>query len=231
MRCPFKLVVFDWDGTLVDSQRYIVAAMTAAFADLDLPAPAPEAVRRVVGLRLETAAAQLLSDPEDMDTAERIARAYRRAFQSLRARGDLHETLFPGARETLALLDEPQVCLGIATGKGRRGLLSSLERHGLRDYFVTLQTADDGPGKPDPEILHRAMAEVGAERTETVLIGDTSFDMEMAANAGVRAIGVGWGYHPADELRGCGAARVIESFSELPASLANLIPKVLDNDP
>ncbi len=212
MHCPFKLVVFDWDGTLVDSQHFIVAAMTAAFADQGLPAPAPESVRRVVGLRLEMAAAQLLSDPDDMDTAERIARAYRRAFQSLRARGDLHETLFPGARETLALLDEPQVCLGIATGKGRRGLLSSLERHGLREYFVTLQTADDGPGKPDPEILHRAMAEVGAVPAETVLIGDTSFDMEMAANAGVRAIGVGWGYHPADELRGSGAARVIESF-------------------
>lgn len=222
MTHSFRLIMFDFDGTLVDSQRYIIAAMTAAFAEHGLPAPAPEAVRRVVGLRLETAAAQLLPDPNDGDSAERIARAYRHAFQALRARGDVHEALFPGARETLALLDEPQVCLGIATGKGRRGLLSSLERHGLREYFVTLQTADDGPGKPDPEILHRAMAEVGAARAETVLIGDTSFDMEMAGNAGVRAIGVAWGYHPADELRGSGAVRVIESFSELPASLANL---------
>ncbi len=222
MRCPFKLVVFDWDGTLVDSQRSIVQSMARAFEAEGFDAPAPEAVRRVVGLRLEMAAAQLLPDPADLDTAERVAESYRNAFQALRARGDVDEPLFPGARETLERLDQPQVSLGIATGKGRRGLLSSLERHGLSEFFVTLQTADDGPGKPHPEILNRAMAEVGTERDETVLIGDTTYDMEMAANAGVRAIGVGWGYHPADELRGSGAARVIESFSELPASLVNL---------
>jgi phosphoglycolate phosphatase len=222
MRCPFKLVVFDFDGTLVDSQRSIAQSMARAFEAEGLPAPAPEAVRRVVGLRLEMAAAQLLPDPGDMDTAERVAESYRNAFQALRARGDVHEPLFPGARAALERLDQPQVCLGIATGKGRRGLLSSLERHGLSEFFATLQTADDGPGKPHPEILHRAMAEVGAERAETVLIGDTTYDMEMAANAGVRAVGVGWGYHGSEELTASGAARVIESFDDLLPCLANL---------
>ncbi len=222
MHCPFKLVVFDFDGTLVDSQWMIAQSMARAFEAEGLPAPAPAAVRRVVGLRLEMAAARLLPDPGDMDTAARIADSYRKASQALHARGEVHEPLFPGARATLERLDQPHVSLGIATGKGRRGLLSSLERHGLSEFFVTLQTADDGPGKPHPEILHRAMAEVGAGRAETVLIGDTTYDMEMAANAGVRAVGVGWGYHGSEELTASGAARVIESFDDLLPCLANL---------
>ncbi len=222
MTHPFRLIVFDFDGTLVDSLQFIVTAMTRAFEDQGLPAPAPEAVRRIVGLRLEAAAARLLPDPQDMDTAERIVGSYRAAFHDMRARNEVDEPLYPGVRETLALLNRPGVCLGIATGKGRCGLVSSLERQKLSGLFVTLQTADDGPGKPHPEILNRAMSEVGAEPEETVVIGDTSYDMEMAANAGVRALGVAWGYHGAEELRASGAAHVVESFPDLPASLAAL---------
>jgi phosphoglycolate phosphatase len=222
MSHPFRLIVFDFDGTLVDSQRTIAQSMALAFEDQGFAAPGPEAVRQVVGLPLEVAAARLLPDPDDMETAERVAESYRGAFQALHARGDVHEPLFPGAREALARLDEPDVCLGIATGKGRRGLMTSLGRHGLSDYFATLQTADDGPGKPSPEILQRAMTEVGAGCSETVMIGDTTFDMQMAMNAGVSAIGVAWGYHPPDELRASGAARVIESFPDLLPGLAGL---------
>ena len=228
MTHPFRLVVFDFDGTLVDSQRFIATAMARAFEDQGFPAPAPEAVRRIIGLRLETAAARLLfgsqdPGPDEMETAERIAAAYRIAFQDMRARNLVDEPLYPGARAALAKLDEPHVCLGIATGKSRRGLVSSLERHDLSAFFVTLQTSDDGPGKPHPEILHRAMAEAGAEPEETVMIGDTSYDMEMAVNAGVTALGVDWGYHGAEELRASGAPHVVESFPELPSSLAALI--------
>lgn len=222
MSHPFRLIVFDFDGTLVDSQRGIAQSMANAFEAEGFAAPAPDAVRRIVGLRLETAVARLLPDPDDRDTAERVAESYRTASRALHARGDFDEPLFPGARATLERLDRPRVCLGIATGKGRRGLLSSLEHLGLSEFFVTLQTADDGPGKPHPEILHRAMAEVGAGRAETVVIGDTTYDMEMAANAGVRAVGVGWGYHGSEELTASGAARVIESFDALPPCLANL---------
>ncbi len=223
MSHPFRLIVFDFDGTLVDSLRFIVTAMSRAFEDQGFPAPEPEAIRRIVGLRLEAAAARLLPDPDDVETAERIAAAYRVAFQDMRARNLVDEPLYPGVRETLALLNRPpEVCLGIATGKSRHGLVSSLERHDLSGLFVTLQTADDGPGKPHPEILHRAMSEVGTGPEETVVIGDTSYDMEMAANAGIRALGVAWGYHEAEELRASGAAHIVESFPDLPSSLAAL---------
>lgn len=222
MTHPFRLIVFDFDGTLVDSLRFIVTAFSRAFEDQGFSAPEPEAIRRIVGLRLETAAARLLTDSQDTETAQRIAAAYRVAFQDMRARNLVDEPLFPGVRETLALLNRPEVCLGIATGKSRHGLVSSLERHDLSELFVTLQTADDGRGKPHPEILHRAMSDVGAGAEETVVIGDTSYDMEMAANAGVRALGVAWGYHGAEGLRASGAAQVVESFPELPSSLAAL---------
>jgi phosphoglycolate phosphatase len=222
MTHPFRLIVFDFDGTLVDSLQFIVTAFSRAFEDQGFEAPAPEAVRSIVGLRLEAAAARLLPDPDDTETAERIAGSYRAAFQDMRARNLVDEPLYPGVRETLALLNRPEVCLGIATGKSRHGLVSSLERHGMSEIFVTLQTADDGPGKPHPEILHRAMSEAGAEPEETVMIGDTSYDMEMAVNAGVRALGVAWGYHGAEELRASGAVHVVESFPDLPANLANL---------
>ena len=222
MTHPFRLIVFDFDGTLVDSLPFIVTAMTRAFEDQGFEAPAPEAIRRIVGLRLEDAAARLLPDSENIATAERLAAAYRVAFKDLRDRNLVDEQMYPGAREALALLDRPEVCLGIATGKSRRGLVGSLERHGLSGLFVTLQTSDDGPGKPHPEILHRAMAEAGAEPAETVMIGDTSYDMEMAVNAGATALGVAWGYHGAEELRVSGAAQIVETFAELPASLVGL---------
>ncbi len=105
--------------------------------------------------------------------------------------------------------------LGIATGKARRGLIGSLERHDLSGHFVTLKTADDGPGKPHPGILEGAMAEVGVGATETVMVGDTVFDIQMARNAQTRSLGVSWGYHEADELAAAGAARVIDSFEDL----------------
>jgi len=215
----FRLIVFDYDGTLVDSQRAILYAMAAGFAAADLPAPEATAVRQVVGLSLEIAVARLCPDPMDGAIVTRVADAYRAAFQELRARPNYDEPLFPGVRETLAALDRPEVGLGIATGKARRGLLASLARHGLGHHFVTLQTGDEGPGKPHPAMLERAMAEVGAGPADTVLIGDTSFDMEMAVNAGVPGLGVSWGYHAPEELSASGAALILESFAELPPRL------------
>ena len=150
-----------------------------------------------------------------------IADHYRRAFLEMRIQPDHHEPLFPGARDALAALDAIGVNLGIATGKGRRGLIATLDSHNLVNHFVTLQTADDGPGKPHPGMLRRAMQETGSEPERTVLIGDTVFDMEMARSAGVRALGVSWGYHPTDELQAAGAARIIDSF-------AQLIPALID---
>lgn len=222
----FRLIVFDVDGTLVDSQAAIVAAMTTAFAATDLPAPSPEAVRRVIGLSLDEAVARLIPPPTDPVVTAHVAEAYRQSFLAMRARRDYHEPLFPGARDAIVALDSPQACLGIATGKARRGLDATLRRHDLSRHFVTLQTADGGPGKPHPRMLRDAMAEVGAAPAETVFIGDTVFDMQMAARAGTAAVGVAWGYHDATELTAAGARSILSSFDELPETLAYMDEEV-----
>lgn len=213
-----RLVVFDCDGTLVDSQHGIVACMAAAYVAEGLPAPDAEAVRRVIGLPLPECM-QRLSPDHPASRHERLTAAYKEAFFALRQRPDHHEPLFEGARDVLERLTDEGVLLGIATGKARRGLLAVLERHGLASSFVTLQTADIGPGKPHRAMLDRAMGETGASSVDTVMIGDTSFDMAMARNAGVHAIGVTWGYHPAEELRAAGAHVLVDRFAELPERL------------
>jgi phosphoglycolate phosphatase len=205
-----KLVVFDCDGTLVDSQHMIVAAMERAFGGFGLPAPGRTAILSVVGLSLEQAVRRLVPVANAADVTA-LAEAYKAAFGDLR-KGKAHdEPLYPGVRETLrTLAAEQDVLLGVATGKSRRGLAAVLEREGLTDLFVTLQTADTNPSKPHPGMLLSAMAEAGAEPHRTLMVGDTTYDVGMARDAGVRAIGVGWGYHPASELEAAGAHRVME---------------------
>lgn len=194
-----RLVVFDCDGTLVDSQHAIVAAMRIAFEEMGLDEPDPSSVRHVVGLTLEDAISRLL--PRALPELHRqTAAAYRRAFQTLRSLPDHREPLFDGIRAVIDALADAGMLLGVATGKSRRGLIATLDRHGLGERFVTLQTVDDNPGKPAPNMLLRAMSEAGAEPGETVMVGDTIYDIEMARNAGTAAIGVAWGYHAAEEL-------------------------------
>jgi phosphoglycolate phosphatase len=189
-----------------------------AFRANGLEEPLAEAVRRVVGLSLGHAVAALLPEaPPATWTA--VAESYRGAWRELRALPGFREPLFPGARDLLAGLDRDGYLLGIATGKGRRGLEAVLTHHRLRALFVTLQTADDNPSKPHPAMLERAMTETGSRPRETVFVGDTTFDVEMARSAGVRAIGVAWGYHPPEELARAGAERVLESFAALPVLL------------
>jgi phosphoglycolate phosphatase len=208
------LIVFDCDGTLVDSQATIVACAQAAFRAEGLAAPPAEAVRRIVGLSLVEAMTALLPEPNP-GTGTRLADAYRAAFLAHRQRPDFHEPLFPGARELLEALLARQLLLGVATGKAMRGLRAVLEHHGLERCFVTLQTADLHPSKPHPAMLEAAMAETGASPQETVLVGDTSFDILMARAAGAVPVGVSWGNHPAEELVAAGAARVLDRFDEL----------------
>lgn len=217
---PYRLIVFDVDGTLVDSLAGIVGAMADAFAAVGLTAPDAAATRRVVGLSLPEAVARLLPDgPADARLDSAVAH-YKQAFQRRRRAADYDEPLFDGVHAALAAVDHPQVCLGVATGKSRRGLDATLERHGLTGRFVTLQTADEGAGKPHPRMLRSAMDDVGARPGQTILIGDTVYDMQMAANVGTAALGVAWGYHEAGELTQAGARRVLRHFDELPAALA-----------
>ena len=220
-----RLVMFDCDGTLVDSQDMIHHSVAAAFTRHGRPAPDKEAVRRIVGLPLIGAMARLWPEasPED---CEAIGGYYREAFQQLRADGKVHEPLFPGVRETLEHLDSEGYVLGIATGKSRRGLVATLGHHGLLDRFVVLQTSDDAPGKPHPGMLKNAMLEMDAEPHETVFIGDTTFDMEMARNAGVEGVGVSWGYHPPEDLEAVGVHAILSRFEDLMAAIRELDEKV-----
>jgi len=209
-----RLAVFDCDGTLVDSQASIIASMTAAFDAHAHPPPEAEDVRRVVGLPLRVAMGQLLPD-SGPDDHKHLENSYIEAFHSLRQQGEVADPLYPGALEALSALEAKGWILGIATGKGHRGLMATLETHGLMGRFATLQTADSALGKPNPDMLLNAMKETGAEPGDTVMIGDTTFDMEMAVAAGTMAIGVSWGYHPEDQLHSAGAQAVIDDFQSL----------------
>lgn len=201
------LVVFDCDGTLVDSQHSICTAMTRAFEEAKLAPPDRPAILSVVGLSLPLAIARLLPDAE-ADFHDHLSDRYKLAFQAMRREEGVCEPLYPGIADLVVELDAAGWLLGVATGKSDRGLALCLTHHGLIDRFVTLQTADRHPSKPHPSMLLTAMAEAGAAPDTTVMIGDTSFDIDMGVAAGVRSIGVAWGYHPPAELLASGAQAV-----------------------
>jgi len=217
-----RLVVFDFDGTLVDSLEAIVLAMMESWRQHDLSPPDPMAIRQVIGLSLVEAMAILLPEGESA-LHHSLSEHYKTAFQDLRRRPDHDEPLYPGAIEALDALEAKGFVLGIATSKSRRGTLKTLQMHGLEDRFVTIQTPDQGLGKPHPDMLLRAVAEAGAEPVDTVMIGDTVFDMEMARNAAITAIGVGWGYHDIADLHTAGASSVLSEFNELPSAVFEIM--------
>ena len=202
-----RLALFDCDGTLVDGQAGVCNAMEAAFADTGLPAPDRHQVRRIVGLSLPQAI-RLLTPESDEQLCEVIDAAYRQRFRAAREAGLLVEPLYDGMAELIVRLSASGWVLGIATGKSQHGLEHCLAAHGLSAHFATLQTADHHPSKPHPAMIMAALAETGADPDQTVMIGDTVFDMAMAEAAGVRGIGVDWGYHAAAELFGAGAVAV-----------------------
>ncbi len=209
-----RLAVFDLDGTIVDSQNLIVAAVSTVWHEAGMAPPGADTVRRVVGLSLVEAMACLHPDGA-ADEHEALAERYRTAFAEARAAQAGFEPLFPGIADALEALDRADTLLGIATGKGMTGLRNVLDHHGLAARFVTLQTPDHSPGKPHPGMLERALAETGVRREDAVMIGDTTYDIEMAHNAGVAALGVAWGYHPAEELRAAGAREVAPDTAAL----------------
>ncbi|MGB3165957.1 MAG: HAD-IA family hydrolase [Alteraurantiacibacter sp.] len=211
---PVKLAVFDCDGTLSDGQAGVVNAMDAAFAAASLSAPDHHEVRRIVGLSLPQAIRHLAPEAPPEQRAAAVE-AYKASFRAAREDGSLREPLYEGIADLLRRLHAEGWTLGVATGKSDRGLEALLAANDLMNLFATLHTADRHPSKPAPAMLEAAMTDTLAEPQDTVMIGDTVYDMEMAANAGVRAIGVVWGYHEPDELRRAGAFAVASTTDEL----------------
>ena len=221
MSAPLRLVLFDVDGTLVDSQGSIVHSMTASFQAAAVPVPEREAVLSIVGLSLPHAIARLAPD-QPASTQSDLVEGYKQAYHAHRLEGGVASSpLYPGARAAIeALHAVPEILLGVATGKSQRGLDALIEAHALEKYFVTRQVADHHPSKPHPSMVQTALAETGVEAANAVMIGDTSYDMDMAAAAGIAGIGVSWGYH--DDSALTSATCVIETFDQLPGALAKI---------
>lgn len=220
---PLRLVIFDVDGTLVDSQNDIWASMVAAYAALDLAPPQRDKVLGIVGLSLPMAFAKLSPDASAA-TRDALTEAYKTSYAALRrTNGAAGSPLFPGARAAMEDLNaRPETLLAVATGKSRRGLNSLIEVHGLERLFVSTQVADDHPSKPNPSMVQACLSETGVEAHQAVMVGDTSFDMDMARAAGVASIGVSWGYHPVDRL---GADAVIGAFGDLSRAVDELLER------
>ncbi len=209
-----RLALFDCDGTLVDSLLNICLCMEDAFARSGLTPPPRTATRRIVGLSL-IEAMQALMPQSVPELHSALAADYKSAFHRLRGKGLVEEPLFEGMAEAIERLASDGWMLGVATGKSDRGLDLLLRHHGLHARFTTLQTADRHPSKPHPSMARLAMNEAGASPATTIMIGDTSFDMAMGVAAGARSLGVGWGYHPADELRAAGAYHVASNAQDM----------------
>jgi phosphoglycolate phosphatase len=210
-----KLALFDCDGTLVDSQLNIITCMADAFQRAGQTPPPRTAIKRIVGLSLVPAVRALIPDA-DRALQMQIAEDYKAAFQRLRGQGLVEEPLYDGIVSALDALEAAGWLLGVATGKSDRGLQLCLDHHGIRDRFITLQTADRHPSKPDPSMIYEAMADAGAAPETTIMIGDTSFDMAMGVAAGVRSLGVDWGYHDTRDLVDAGAYHVVSDAADLP---------------
>jgi phosphoglycolate phosphatase len=217
-----RLAVFDCDGTLVDGQADVCWAMERAFERAHLPAPDLHEVRRVIGLSLPAAIRKLapqLSEPE----AQNVTEFYKSSFRARREEGLLGEPLYDGIAALLTKLHADGWSLAVATGKSDRGLAACLAAHGITDLFASLQTADRHPSKPHPAMLEAAMNDAGAAHKDTVMIGDTVFDIMMGRSIGVASVGVAWGYHEASELLASGAAAVADDARHLGSILESLL--------
>ncbi|MHA1109296.1 MAG: HAD-IA family hydrolase [Alphaproteobacteria bacterium] len=211
-----RLVIFDVDGTLVDSQDSIVAAMQAAFRAAGHKVPERAEALSVVGLSLPEAMSVLVPEVSPARNASLVDQ-YKAAYLDLRQSmgGEAAAPLYPGARAAVERLHGAGHVLGIATGKARRGLNHFLESHGLADLFSATQTADDAPSKPHPRMVLRCLADTGVDARDAVIVGDTEFDMAMGRAAGINCIGVDWGYHPADRVMRGGAEAIAADFDAL----------------
>jgi phosphoglycolate phosphatase len=216
-----RLIIFDMDGTLIDSVALIVETMTAAFEAVGEPAPTAAAIRSVSGITAKDALA-ILTPGADEARVLRLTDSYRNQYRSRAGRA--REALFDGALATLERLRHaPDTILAVATGKGHSSAVALLNEHGIRDWFNSVETPTHNRGKPDPQMIETAMAKTGASKSETVMIGDTVHDIRMAKAARVKAIGVAWGYHSVVELEAAGADMIVERFEALEGTITKLL--------
>jgi len=204
------LILFDCDGTLMDSHHHIIRVMQLAFARHQLPQPTVEAVSDVVGLSLSTAVKKLLPGEEDSLTAA-VVETYRDLYRDLP--GDY--ALFAGVRETLDILCERGYWMGVVTGKSLSGLERVLDDFSLAHYFLVIRTADHCPSKPHPAMVNECMDEMGVESGQTTVVGDALLDMQMAQASGVQALGVSFGVAEGETLRAAGATAIVDAFDTL----------------
>jgi phosphoglycolate phosphatase len=206
----FELLVFDWDGTLMDSAAAIVGALQSACADLGLPVPSDERARYVIGLGLNDALRHVLPGVDPAQYANVVER-YRMHY----LQRDANTALFPGAPELVSALREAGFLLAIATGKGRRGLERVLESTGLKGFFHASRCADEGHSKPDPRMLGALLDELGVHPRRALMIGDTTHDMEMARAADVARVAVTYGAHAREALLTYAPVACVDDFSGL----------------
>jgi phosphoglycolate phosphatase len=213
-RPRFDLLVFDWDGTLMDSAAAIALSLQSACRDLDFPVPAEEHARYVIGLGLDDAMAHILPDLDPSHYSS-VRERYRHHFLA----NDAGTTLFPGAAEAITALHGEGFLLGVATGKSRKGLDRALGATGLRPYFHATRCADEAASKPHPAMLLELMGELDVTPERTLMIGDTTHDMGMARAAGVARVAAAYGAHARETLLEYEPLACVGDFGELRAWL------------
>jgi len=216
MKRDYDLVVFDWDGTLMDSEAKIVRCMTAAALDAGIPDPGAQAIRRIIGLGLGEAIETLLPA---VDAVHRrlVVERYREHFLH---RDRTESALFPGVADGLEALTRAGYRLALATGKGRRGLDRVLEQTGTGHIFCATRCADEAVSKPHPQMLRDILDHTGVAPGRALMVGDTVYDLEMARNAGMSGLAVSYGVHPREHLLEFSPLACLDSFREVQAWLA-----------
>ncbi len=212
MNKRYDLIVFDWDGTVMDSTAIIATSIQSACRDLGLPVPSDDDARHVIGLGLVQALQHAVPNAKESEYEELVVR-YRHHFLAL---GEAIP-LFEGAREAIIELHEAGYLLAVATGKNRNGLNRALDSSGLGKYFHSTRTADQTFSKPNPAMLLELMDELMIDAERVLMVGDTTHDLQMAINAGVDAVGVTHGAHPEDQLRALAPLALLNDFHELRA--------------
>ena len=217
-----RLVIFDLDGTLIDTVALVVEAVTNSFVSIGRPVPDEKAIRSISGLGLFDGVRRIAPDADEALVTE-LGNLYRREYLAA-ASACMREALFPGALETLKALNaRDNTLLAVATGKPLAGTNRVLRAHDILGLFTSLQTPDNNMSKPNPEMIYSAMKVAGVEPEQTVMIGDTNHDIEMAVAAGVKSVGVSWGYHPVEELKEAGADVIVQDFATLCDAIERLV--------